>query len=147
MLHMKHIVYVPREILYNSTMFKSHQTGQLGESLALKFLQNKGFSLIEKNYRKPWGEIDIIVKNGSDLRFVEVKTVTTVQKVSRGTFDEYEPEDNIHPAKLKRLGRTIETYLLDKDISDDIDWQLDSIAVYLDQEGREIKIEWLENIY
>jgi hypothetical protein len=36
---------------------------------------------------------------------------------------------------------------LDKDISDDIDWQLDSIAVYLDQEGREVKIEWLENIY
>lgn len=144
---MKHIVYVPREILYNSIMFKSHQTGQLGESLALKFLENKGFSLIEKNYRKPWGEIDIIVKKGSDLRFVEVKTVTTTQKVSRGTFDEYEPEDNIHPAKLKRLGRTIETYLLDKDISDDIDWQLDSIAVYLDQEGGEVKIEWLENIY
>ncbi len=147
MLHMKHFVYVPRERLYNLKMFKSHKTGQLGESLALKFLQNKGFSLVEKNYRKPWGEIDIIVRKGSDLRFVEVKTVTVVHNVSRGTYDGYEPEDNIHSAKLKRLGRTIETYLLDKDISDDIDWQLDSVAVYLDQEGREIKIEWLENIY
>lgn len=61
--------------------------------------------------------------------------------------DDYEPEDNVHPWKLKRLARTIEIYLSQKGIGDDVDWQIDVLAVYLDQAGREIKIDWLESVF
>jgi Holliday junction resolvase-like predicted endonuclease len=74
---------------------------------------------------------------------VEVKTVT------RGTLlvgDTYEPEDNLHPWKLRRLARVIETYLAAKKIPDEVDWQVDAISVYLDHNGQELKIEWLKDI-
>ncbi len=127
-------------------MFRSHWVGQKGEDLALKFLQKRGFVIKDRNYKRPWGEIDLVVQKGDDLRFVEVKTITIKENVPRGT-DFYEPEDNIHSYKLKRLAKVIETYLHQKDIAGNIDWQIDVVAVYLDQKGKEVKIDWLENIY
>ena len=127
-------------------MFRSHKVGQKGEDLALKFLQKQGFIMVDRNYSRPWGEIDLVVQKGDDLRFVEVKTITIKENVPRGT-DFYEPEDNIHSYKMKRLAKVLETYLDQKDIAENIDWQLDAIAVYLNEEGREVKIDWLENIY
>lgn len=122
---------------------EKQRIGKIGEALAAEFLVKRGFIVKDRNYLKPWGEIDIVAQKGSDLRFVEVKTVT------RETFrtGDYEPEDNIHPWKLKRLGRAIKTYLLEKRIGDNIDWQLDAISVYVDREGRLVNIEILEDIW
>jgi Holliday junction resolvase-like predicted endonuclease len=70
-------------------------------------------------------------------------------QVPRGlaSGDDYEPEDNIHPWKIKRLSRAIETYLLEKRIGDEAEWQVDSISVYLNPEQDLIKIEHLEDIF
>lgn len=51
--------------------------GQLGEDLAAKFLKRNGFTIIIRNYRKKYGELDIIAENEGDLVFIEVKTRTT----------------------------------------------------------------------
>ena len=120
-------------------------TGQIGEDEAAKYLRNKGFSVLDRNYRKPWGELDIIAKKGNWLYFVEVKTVTR-DRVGDGV-NFYEPEDNIHPWKIKHLSRAINTYLLEKKINDETDWQIDSIAVYLNNRGELLKIEHLEDIF
>ncbi len=131
-------------------------TGQKGEDEAAKYLKNKGFSVLDRNYRKPWGELDIIAKKGEWLYFVEVKTVTRPDAFEVGLQgarsptsnpDFYEPEDNIHPWKIKRLSRAINTYLLEKKIDDEADWQIDSIAVYLNNRGELLKIEHLEDIF
>ena len=130
-------------------------TGQKGEDEAVKYLKNKGFSVLDRNYLKPWGELDIVAKKGDWLYFVEVKTVTRPlpevgPQGARGptsSFDFYEPEDNIHPWKIKRLSRAIETYLLEKKIGDEAEWQVDSIAVYLNDRGETLKIEHLEDIF
>ncbi len=121
--------------------------GALGENKAVEFLKKKGFSILTRNYSKPWGEIDIVAKN-EGIVFVEVKTVSRLLLDVIHETDDYEPEDNIHPWKLKRLYRAINSYLEDNEIDeDDIDWQLDAITVYLEQGSDKVfKIEHLEDI-
>ena len=133
------------------------QLGDMGEEVACKYLQNKGFSVIERNYLKPWGEIDIVVKKAKKLYFVEVKSVSREKsgvgglpagrQGSRGT-QEYRlrPEENVHPAKLKRLHRAIQTYLLDHKVPEDIEWQIDIACVYLDFSTHKARVEILENV-
>jgi hypothetical protein len=52
----------------------------------------------------------------------------------------------MHPAKLKRLHRTVQTYLLDHKVPEDKTWQIDLACVYLDFERKKAKVEMLENI-
>jgi len=105
-----------------------------------------GFEIVERNYWKKWGEIDIIAKKKGIVRFIEVKTVSckTLDSVTHET-DAYRPEDNLHPWKLKRLSRTIQTYLLEKG-NDDIEWQFDVIAIYLDMSNKKARVNFLEDI-
>ncbi|MEX0918964.1 MAG: YraN family protein [Candidatus Paceibacterota bacterium] len=119
--------------------------GRLGEDLAAEYLKKNKFKIKEINYWKPWGEIDIIAVKNDILHFVEVKTVT-VKSVNHETYDRYEPEDNIQPWKLRRLYRTIESYLEEKKIDDEADWQLDVMAVYLDPQRKLLQIEYLPDI-
>jgi putative endonuclease len=114
------------------------QTGDTGEGVACKYLEQKGFRILERNYLRPWGEIDIVAQNGQGIRFVEVKTVT------RETS--FRPEENVHPAKLKRLHRAIQTYLIDHKVSHETAWQIDVACVYLDFTTRRAKVELLENV-
>lgn len=118
---------------------KNIQTGALGEDVASIFLKNKGFSVIGRNYRKKWGEIDLICKKEKIIHFVEVKTV--VGKISSGIM----PEENVHEKKLKRLFRTIETYRAENKMGDS-DWQLDVVAVFLDVDNKEARVRMTENI-
>lgn len=119
--------------------------GAKGEDFACKFIKDKGFKLIERNYYKKWGEIDIVVKKGEVIHFIEVKTVSR-EIGYLNNKDEYRPEDNIHPWKLQRLSRVVQSYLLDKDVSDETEWQFDVITVYLDKDGVLLKIDFIEDI-
>lgn len=116
--------------------------GDLGENMACKFLVKRGFEILEQNYNKKWGEIDIIAKKGDKLHFIEVKSVSHLPSVTHVT-DNYRPEDNLHPWKLKRLSRVIQTYLLSQNSPD---WQFDVITVFLDLKGLQAKINYIEDI-
>ena len=61
---------------FNKKKTEKRRKGDLGESIAVKFLEGKGYKVLARNYLKPWGEIDIIVEKERVLHFVEVKTVT-----------------------------------------------------------------------
>ncbi len=128
---------------------QNQKIGEIGESVACKYLLNKGFKIIERNYTKKWGEIDIVSEKEGKLYFIEVKAVSrvTLDNVSSETItDEYRPEDNMHPWKLKRLGRAIQTYLLERKIWQDAEWQLDLAVVYLDMTNRKGKVKILSDI-
>lgn len=56
---------------------KHHETGRQGEQLARTFLQERGWSILEVNWRWGRAEIDIIAKDGEVLVFIEVKTRRT----------------------------------------------------------------------
>lgn len=72
--------------------------GDVGEQIVSKYLKTRGYNVLERNYWKPWGEIDIVATREAILRFIEVKAI------SRGTV---RPEENMHPAKLKRIHRAV----------------------------------------
>lgn len=135
-------------------MAKHLRVGELGEDISCNFLENKGFTIIDRNYRKKWGEIDIIAKKDGILRFIEVKTVSREinnENVIRETLNSgenrgFQPEDAVHPQKVKRLGRAIQTYLLERDVSHETLWQFDIIAVFLDINNKRAKVRFRENV-
>jgi putative endonuclease len=120
-------------------------TGQLGEDIACQFLNGKGFTVIERNYRKTWGEIDIIAEFKGSVRFVEVKALSreNIADISR-EMNGYRPEEQVHPAKLKKLARTAELYMQEK--GDERDYQIDVVGVYLNPATRTARCRLYEQV-
>lgn len=124
-------------------MTQKSQVGQIGENIACEYLVDNGYKIIERNFRKPWGEIDIIAKApDKTLVFVEVKTI----KEYPGA--ELKPEDELTSAKLQKLQKTASLYAghYPELIKDDKNWQIDLIAILLDPNTNEPKIKYYENI-
>ncbi len=122
----------------------SQKIGKLGEDIACKFLMKHGFSILERNYTKKWGEIDIVAQKNNKYYFVEVKSKSfeTLDKVS---YETNRPEDNMHPWKLKRLSRTVQTYLIHNRIGN-TPWQFDLLVVYMDLVKRTARVRVVENV-
>ena len=125
--------------------------GKIGEDCVCKYLQKLGYKIVDRNYLKKWGEIDIVAVKDKKIHFVEVKSVSreinpAKNNVARETNDRYRAEDNMHPWKLQRLGRVIQSYLLDKDISDNIEWQFDVATVQVDTKRRISRVTLMEDL-
>jgi putative endonuclease len=128
--------------------------GDIGEDVAYKYLVQKGYKVLERNYWKPWGEIDIIAEKADFISFVEVKSVSRemLGGFSRETgegedINKIRPEENMHPHKLKRLHRAVQTYLLDHKVPEEKHWQIDLACVYLDFSTKKAKVELIENVF
>ena len=121
------------------------ETGRIGEGVAAQFLERKGFKVIEKNFRKPWGEIDIIAEKDGEVRFVEVKTVS--RDTSEGGVTReigYQPEEMAHASKLQKVARSAELYMENK--GDDRDFQIDVVTVVLDRSTRKAVCKLYEQV-
>jgi len=130
---------------------KTQKTGEIGENIAARFLVKQGYAITERNYTKKWGEIDIIAQKDKKLYFAEVKSVARadlegIESKGQGSKDEYRPEDNMHPWKAKRLSRTIQTYLLSKNIPEDKEWEVMLVLVYLDLEHKKAKVKIIQDV-
>jgi putative endonuclease len=104
----------------------------------------QGHEIVVRNWRKPYGEIDIVSREMNKLHFVEVKAVSweTGKEPWKHKFHG-KPEQNIHWWKEKRLKRVIEAYLLSYGR---VEWQFDVMAVYVDIAKRNAKVRISENI-
>ena len=109
--------------------------GIWGENEAKKFLVKKAYTIIESNYRSPYGEIDIIAEKKGITVFVEVKTRSSL------TFGW--PEESISPAKELKLIQTAEEYL-SKHAGHTCAWRIDVISVLRKPSGS-TQIYHLEN--
>jgi len=118
--------------------------GSVGEDIAAIFLEQKGFSIIEKNYRKPWGEIDIVAERDGTVHFIEVKAV------SRSIIDDgsremdYRPEEMVTISKLRKVARTAALYMESK--RDTREYQIDVVGVLLDTEKKKAKCRFFEQV-
>jgi putative endonuclease len=124
---------------------ESQKIGKIGEDIACRFLMKRGYSIIERNFTQKAGEIDVIASKAGKISFIEVKTINAdlSEGLKEGT---YRPEENVHPEKAKRMSRTIEIYLLQKNLGEDQEWQIDILAVYLDLKNYLAKVNMIENV-
>ncbi len=119
------------------------ETGKLGEYLATQYLKGKGYRVVERNYRKPWGELDIIAyaKDGT-LVFVEVKTVTS-HNVDKMLIT---AEDQMTPQKIEKLKRVSVMYAqsFPEKIDENLGWRIDVLALTI--RGNDCVVKHYENI-
>ena len=54
---------------------KTQKTGEIGENIAVRFLVKRGFTVVDRNYTKKWGEIDIVAEKADKIYFIEVKSM------------------------------------------------------------------------
>jgi len=130
---------------------KKNQVGAYGEQIALNYLKNKGYTVLDINYLKKWGELDIVARetlgNKQMIHFVEVKTVSYETKAALTqavTHETWSPEDNVHFKKIQRMNRTIESWLSENNC--DLDWQIDIAAVRIVLREKFASVKYIPNI-
>jgi putative endonuclease len=113
----------------------------LGEQLASEHLERLGFTILERNYRTRWGELDIIAFDGRVMAFVEVKTRRGGQSVS--------PFEAIRPHKCAQVRRMARSWLLDRRGQRPFAkvMRFDAIGVSFDLGGRLLALEHLEGAF
>jgi len=110
--------------------------GKLGESLAARELERRGYRIVARNWRCPIGEIDLVAEKDGALIFVEVRTRRGSE---RGT-----PQESVTPAKQAKLIELAQTYCQQTQ-GDDRDWRIDVVAVEMSPRGELLRIDVIEN--
>ena len=107
-------------------MSQHNEVGKIGEDLAAKFLLERGYKIIEQNYKTKYSEIDLVTQKGKDLVFVEVRT-----KIGEnfGT-----PEDTLNNKKLNKVRFNALSYASFKQWKGPI--KIDAICIVLKPLGR-----------
>jgi putative endonuclease len=125
-------------------MSEEMTTGRLGERIAERLLKGKGYKILQRNYQKNHGEIDIVAMDQNEVVFVEVKTISN-KELNNGSHETYMPEFNIHKDKVRLVVRTGELYLLESRMNND--WRIDVVAVEIDSHSRKSKIRHIKSAY
>ena len=113
--------------------------GSAGEDAAAVFLERHGFRIIGRNYRKPYGEIDIVASRERIVHFIEVKTSKFFEN------SDFTPEIRVNARKIKAIKRICETFLREGKFSDEQRWQIDVVSVILDDMLEVKEIRHIEN--
>ena len=116
-------------LLYFSKMAEHYELGNKGEQLAVNYLINKGYKIVERNWRFQKAEIDIIATKDKTLISVEVKT--------RSTNDFGSPQDFVNKKKIKLMVSAMNEYILNKDL--DIELRFDIVAITKDKSSFDIQ--------
>ena len=111
--------------------------GKRGEAIAAGHLERAGLAIVDRNWRCPQGEIDLVARDGSELVFVEVKTRSSV------AFGH--PLESITPVKLARLRRLAAAWC-EAHPGDHNRIRIDAVAVIAPLRG-EVVVEHLERVF
>ncbi len=121
------------------------EIGRIGEDAAIKFLESKYYKTMERNFRQPFGEIDLVMRApDKTLVFVEVKTLIAGDRIK--------PEDNMTPAKIKKFKKIAAFYAAKnpKLIDENRGWRIDVVAIEMPigeyDDWKRFEIRHYENI-
>lgn len=113
-------------------------TGRLGETFAAEYLVRQGYEILEKNYRRQFGEVDIVARDRGTLVFVEVKT--------RHSNLYGAPLEAVDQRKQRQLSKIAQGYLLNSHLHD-VAARFDVIGVTLDTNNQPVQIELVRNAF
>jgi putative endonuclease len=116
-------------------MADHNDLGKLGEELAVDFLQQNGYEILETNWVFQKAEIDIIAQKGNILAVVEVKT--------RSSIEFGLPQDFVKPKKIQLLVKAINEYVIANDL--DVEVRFDIVAIHKDAE--DFTIEYIKEAF
>lgn len=117
------------------------ELGRRGEQLALEHFRRLGFGLVARNHRTRHGEIDLIVCDGRTLVFAEVKTRRAIRPGASAW-------DSLHERKRLQVRRMARAFLASQAPRPKTrDLRCDAVAVILDQAGRLIRLEHIEDAF
>ncbi len=128
-------------------MARHNEVGKIGEDIASEWLKRGGYDIIERNYLKKFGEIDIVARETDFIHFVEVKTVSyeTIEELEYAVSHEtYRPEENVHHYKVKRLKRVIEAWLFERKYKGV--FQIDIVTVRLVTDKKYARVKMIKNV-
>lgn len=111
--------------------------GFAAESAVCAHLQEQGFQILDQNWRRPWGELDVVASKKGIVHFVEVKA-------SRNQIQGFEPFLRADTWKMHKVQRTAQTWLAAHRYDAETAWQLDIASVIMHPAGPEIEL--FENI-
>ena len=117
-------------------MSQKQLLGKYGEDLAAKYLEDRGYCIVARNWRTSAGEIDLIARQNQKLIFVEVKT--------RNGSGYGHPFEAITPLKVSRMRKLVAEWCRDHEVSG-VKVRLDAIAVLVNQ-GK-VAIEHLKQVF
>lgn len=100
------------------------QLGETGEDLAAAALKKQGYKILERNYRTPLGEIDLIARHQGYLVFLEVKTRRSVRFGA--------PAEAVSPAKQARLKRLADYYVKVKRLGE-VKVRFDVVGIFISE--------------
>ena len=125
-------------------MAKHLELGALGEEKAAEYLTERGYTIIDRNARKPWGEIDIVAQApNKTLVFVEVKTLRQAQ--GKPLSEQLKPEDQMTASKIRKSKIAAQLYAGHKpELVNERGWRIDLVAITKVGEG--FKINHYENV-
>jgi len=107
------------------------QLGEAGEDLAAAALKKQGYKILERNWRSPLGEVDLIAKHGRFLVLVEVKT--------RRSDAFGGPREAVSPAKQARLRRLADYYVRQKRLGE-TPVRFDVVGITLTAAGPQVEV-------
>ena len=137
------------------------ETGNLGESVACKYLKDKGFEILDRNYRKKYGEIDIVARGTGQNRdfdavsreipdvahFVEVKSVSYETRDDLKwavTHETWRPEELVHEFKLNQIRKAAETWIAERRWAGEV--QVDVIAIRMVPREKYALVKYLPRV-
>jgi putative endonuclease len=116
-------------------MAQHNELGKKGEELAVEFLENNGFTILETNWTFQKAEVDIIARIEDTLAIIEVKT--------RSSLDFGLPQDAVNSKKIKLLTKAVDNYVVENNL--DLNVRFDIIAIH--KEGKSFVIEHLMDAF
>lgn len=109
---------------------------QLGDDLAVRYLDEHGYVVLERNTGGQAGEIDIVARIGNVYHFFQVKTKSVESLKEVSSMEKYLPEQ-----KQGHVQTALDAYVRTHNVET---WQLDVIAVFIDIKDKKARVEILK---
>ncbi len=122
----------------------NRKTGNKGEQIAADYLANKGYEILERNYRNKWGEVDIVASHKLKVHKVEQEYIVFVE-VKTKTEEIYgEPWEMINKHKLKQITQMGHLWCMENHYHGLL--RIDVVGVWLDMSGEVMRVAHWENV-